>query len=204
MIPNVALCLCLVLAPPPAVPPAPPKTEAKKTENFERIRAAIQHSCVRECFILKEHDQHLGEKKRDERQQSCMRQCMDAEATRKAQEAVGGESWGLSKESAVEVCLPPGERIFLSELRCADGQAPTFQRSGNVGPRNPIASETFDESAMDPFFAVPPGKKDDHIVDRFEVVCSDRTVAVFMDMYHCGTPKPWAAPKGFTRPVEQR
>ncbi len=170
-------------------------------QELEKVRAAIQHGCVRECFILKEHDQFLAEKKRDERQQACMRQCMDAAATRAVQEAALDPEWGLTKELAIEVCLPPGEHLFLSELRCASGQPPTFKRSGNVGPRNPIASETFDEAWMDPFVPVPKGKKDEHIVDRYEVVCADKTAIVFLDMYHCGTPKPWAAPRGFTRPL---
>ena len=37
-------------------------------------------------------------------------------------------------------------------------------------------------------------------VDRYEVKCPKKTYTLFFDMYHCGTPKPWLAPKGFTRP----
>ncbi|NMB74249.1 MAG: hypothetical protein GYA21_03865 [Myxococcales bacterium] len=186
-------------SPPPALAGDPAQKDPD--QESEKVRAAIQHGCVRECFILKDHDQYLSEKKRDERQQGCMRQCMDAAATRVAQQTALEPSWGMTKELAIEVCLPPGEHLFLSELRCASGQAPTFKRSGNVGPRNPMASESFDEAWMDPFVAVPKGKKDEHIVDRYEVVCADKTVILFFDMYHCGTPKPWAAPKGFTRPL---
>lgn len=174
--------------------------QKKPDHDPEKVRAAIQHSCVSECFILKDHDQFLTEKKRDERQQACMRQCMDPALTRAALEATPDPEWGLTKELAIDVCLPPGEHLLLSELRCAGGQPPTFKRSGNVGPRNPIASESFDEAWMDPFLPVPKGKKDEHIVDRYEVVCPDKTVVVFMDMYHCGTPKLWAAPAGFSRP----
>ena len=129
-----------------------------------------------------------------------MDRCMDPKATAAAQAVVPAAGWGTTKEEAIEVCLPAGEHFFLKDLRCLDGSEPTFERAGNVGPRHPMTSETFDESMMDPTISPAPGKRDEHIIDRYHVTCKDQTVTLFLDMYHCGTPKPWAAPKGFTRP----
>jgi len=55
-------------------------------------------------------------------------------------------------------------------------------------------------SMMDPTHRLKPGEVDYHIIDSYEVKCSNKTRTLFFDMYHCGTPKPWQAPKGFTRP----
>lgn len=67
-----------------------------------------------------------------------------------------------SRENPVRVILATGERAYLSRLRCAAGDAPTFARSGNVGPG--------------PFGG---------IIDLYAVKCADKdAVEIYMDMYH--------------------
>ena len=109
---------------------------------------------------------------------------------------------GESKAAAVEVCMPRGQREYLSRLRCADGQAPTFQRAGSVGPRTapppPRQSEStkaYDQRAR---AEMAQGASDDHIVDLYKVRCDARTHDVYMDMYHCKGDPPGQAPAGFS------
>ena len=102
----------------------------------------------------------------------------------------GGAGFGLTKQRAVNVCMPDGERRFLSSLQCPDGSTPTFARRGNVGPRNPDSGE-LDMTAMDPHHVIPPGTVDSHIIDVYDVQCSGGpSIEVFMDMYHCSDPDP--------------
>lgn len=82
-----------------------------------------------------------------------------------------------SQANPVRADMPPGQRAYLSRLRCSNGQAPTFHRVGNYGP-GPYGS----------------------IIDGYEVVClnaSPATAMVFLDMYHPGHVET-AAPEGFT------
>lgn len=112
-----------------------------------------------------------------------------------------GETLGRTKHLAIEVCQPAGERAYLSRLRCADGQAPRFERSGNVGPRHDIKPGTPDSvllDQMDMHRPLPPGEVDYHVIDLYEVVCSDQTHEIYMDMYHCTGPQTKAPPAGFT------
>jgi hypothetical protein len=39
-----------------------------------------------------------------------------------------------SRQNPVRVAIPPGQRAYLARLRCPDGQAPAFERTGNLGP----------------------------------------------------------------------
>jgi hypothetical protein len=71
-----------------------------------------------------------------------------------------------SKANPVRVTMPQGQRLYLSRLRCSDGQAPQFFRAGNVGPG--------------PF---------GNIVDLYKVTCPGAEPAasdIYMDMYHGG------------------
>lgn len=82
-----------------------------------------------------------------------------------------------SRENPVRVEGPAGQRSYLSQLRCADGAPPKFQRSGNVGS-GPYGS----------------------IVDLYAVDCGASApgqVQVFMDMYFRGHVEARAVP-GFT------
>jgi hypothetical protein len=69
-----------------------------------------------------------------------------------------------SEKNPVRTSMPAGERAYLERLRCSDGNAPAFHRSGSVGEG-------------------PYGK----IMDRYELTCltgQPATASVYMDMYH--------------------
>lgn len=174
-----------------AAGPAP--DDAKLTE-------AVRHRCILECVWAKDHKFSGG--KGDAFMNACGEACMDPKAIQAAIEAEIPAGWGTTKKDAIEVCLPAGEQYFLRDLRCPGGERPTFERSGSVGPRNPIPEGTpFDMKMMDPTHRLAPGEVDHHTIDRYEVSCPGKTHTLYLDMYHCGTPKPWKAPKGFTRPL---
>ncbi|MCK6592912.1 MAG: hypothetical protein L6Q76_35610, partial [Polyangiaceae bacterium] len=108
---------------------------------------------------------------------------------------------GRTKEEAINVCQPMGQRAYLSRLRCPDGQPPRFGRRGNVGARNERKGSVTDEDLirqMDMSRILGPGEIDYHVIDLYEVQCSDTTHEIFMDMYHCADPKTNKPPSGFT------
>lgn len=85
-----------------------------------------------------------------------------------------GEPLG-SFENPVRAARPEGQRAYLGRLRCADGDAPRYQRTGNLGPG--IYQ---------------------NIVDNYRVQCRDGQQAdIVMDMYHPGYVERAAVP-GFT------
>ena len=86
-----------------------------------------------------------------------------AQAVAKALAAARKHPLG-SKLNPVRENMPQGQRAYLARLRCADGQAPAFERRGNIG----VGAFGF-------------------TVDHFEVTCPGKpAVDVFMDMYHDG------------------
>lgn len=117
------------------------------------------------------------------------------------------EQWGYTKATSIEVCKPRGQREYLSRLICSDGQHPTFYRVGNFGMRTPLTipenltpqeRKQFIASLPDCGAPIKPGETDYHIVDGYKVTCSDKTVMIYMDMYHCNQPVPTHAPQGFS------
>lgn len=69
-----------------------------------------------------------------------------------------------SQANPVRENMPNGEIAYLRKLRCADGKAPAFARSGSVG------TGVFG-----------------NIVDLYRVACPGKdTIEVYMDMYHDG------------------
>ena len=71
-----------------------------------------------------------------------------------------------SEQNPVRADFPPGQRAYLSRLRCADGKAPAFQRAGSMG------AGVFGS-----------------IVDAYDVTCAGSTPAksvIIMDMYFPG------------------
>lgn len=94
-----------------------------------------------------------------------------------------------SRDNPVRAEGPPGEREYLTRLRCPSGAAPNFERIGSFEPA-----------------------ADGHILDGYEVLC-DRplpepdtipgrarvpgSVEIFLDMYHSGH-REMAAVPGFT------
>jgi hypothetical protein len=110
---------------------------------------------------------------------------------------------GESKESAIEVCMPQGERDYLSALVCSNGQRPTFSRSGSVGERFPIPRDITSAQAdrlLRQAMGEPlrPGDVDHHVVDAYSIKCDGQNVVLYMDMYHCNRPAPKTAPNGFS------
>jgi hypothetical protein len=80
-----------------------------------------------------------------------------------------------SRENPVRAHRPQGQRAYLGRLRCPGGDAPDFNRSGNLGPG-----------------------VYGNIVDLYVLTCDDGTTAeVVMDMYHSGHVEERAVP-GFT------
>lgn len=62
--------------------------------------------------------------------------------------------------------MPEGQRAYLDRLRCADGNAPTYARGGNLGDG-------------------PYG----NIIDSYTVMCAGSEPAsarIILDMYHRG------------------
>jgi len=116
-----------------------------------------------------------------------------------AHAAPGPKGMGLSKERAIEVCLPPGQKAYLLVLRCPGGGRPQAKRAGSVGSRNAPLDPNDPRILlqMDPERPLQPGEPDFHIVDAVEARCGPLTYTLFFDMYHCPAPAP-IAPEGFT------
>lgn len=118
------------------------------------------------------------------------------------------ELYGLTKEEAIEVCNPEGQRQYLARLICLDGEPPTFYRVGNFGMRNPLDIDEYadltpqeqrelERRIMDSNRILQEGEIDIHIVDGYEVDCRDHKIMLYLDMYHCVQPVPEYAPAGF-------
>jgi hypothetical protein len=166
-----------------------------------RVKSAIRHRCILECVWLE--DRCTSSKAPDckDSTKACTAGCMDAAALKAAMAEKPPKTWGTTVKEAIEVCLPSGEQYFLRDLRCAGAKAPEFERSGSVGPRNPMPADAgFDENMIDPTYRLKKDQLDTHIIDKYEVRCEKKTYILYFDMYHCGTPKTWAAPEGFSRP----
>ncbi|GAA4025102.1 hypothetical protein GCM10022280_27470 [Sphingomonas swuensis] len=83
---------------------------------------------------------------------------------RKLAEAIAkAEAFPLgSKDNPVRANMPQGEQAYLRSLRCADGQAPEFMRSGSSG------TGVYG-----------------YILDAYDVRCAGKdAVSVMIDMYH--------------------
>jgi len=93
-------------------------------------------------------------------------------ATRLADKPLG------SAGNPVRADMPPGQRAYLSRLRCSNGRAPSFNRIGSMG-------------------AGPYGS----IIDAYQVDCAagatPASSVVHLDMYHPGYSEAAAVP-GFT------
>ncbi len=67
-----------------------------------------------------------------------------------------------SEKNPIRADMPPGERAYLARLRCADGNAPAFERLGSTG--------------IGPYH---------NILDLYTVQCAGaQPVSVYIDMYH--------------------
>ena len=110
---------------------------------------------------------------------------------------------GDTKATAIEVCMPPGQRAYLNRLLCADGSKPSYFRVGNFGPRNEVPPKLSDEDRTRLMLGkLQPGDPDLHIVDGYQVSCGETKRMVYMDMYHCKQAPPAAVPAGFGKQAE--
>jgi hypothetical protein len=111
---------------------------------------------------------------------------------------------GSSREHAIEVCEPAGERAYLARLVCPDNSHPAFDRIGSVGMRNDFPPDMSEDDRMKEMMAamanrkLEPGQPDRHIIDGYSVRCGTDDRTIYLDMYHCDTPAPRQAPEGFT------
>lgn len=113
--------------------------------------------------------------------------------------ATAAATLGSTRETAIEVCQPRGERAYLARLRCPDGKPAVFERTGNVGMRTAMTKPEHEEMVRQQIGGgVPPGQPDFHTLDLYKVTCGDRTTELLFDMYHCDKPAPDEAPAGFT------
>jgi len=125
--------------------------------------------------------------------------CSSAAPPTASSPAATDASYGLSSATAIEVCKPAGERKYVQRLRCADGSAPEFSRSGSGGTRTAAKTEEEQKKALDQMFGtMKPGDPDYHVIDYYEVRCGDKKTTLILDMYHCEQPEPTQAPAGFT------
>src|SRR5207244_10736684 len=87
-----------------------------------------------------------------------------------AHAAPGPKGMGLSKQRAVEVCLPPGEKAYTATLRCLSGDKPQIKRIGSVGTRNQPVDPNDPRILfqMDPERLLQHGEPDLHIVDHID------------------------------------
>ena len=110
---------------------------------------------------------------------------------------------GDTKATAIEVCMPPGQRAYLNRLLCADGSKPSYFRVGNFGPRNEVPPNLSDEDQARLMLGkLQPGDPDLHIVDGYQVSCGETKRMVYMDMYHCKQAPPTAVPAGFGKQAD--
>ncbi len=193
--------LALVLASTTVMASTPTGQAGKPKVDYKKLQGAIRHRCVLECVWL-EKSGLVSSNQSEDVTKACVANCMDPKSMKTALELKLSKTWGTSKKESIEVCLPPGEQRFLDDLRCKDGKAPSFKRIGSVGERNPSPKNTgFNENMMNPAYRLKKGELDTHVIDLYKVSCSDKDYKLYFDMYHCGTPKPWAAPAGFSRPA---
>ena len=113
-------------------------------------------------------------------------------------------AFGISKENAIEVYKPNGERAYLARLICPDSSHPTFDRIGSVGMRHDFPSDMSEDDQMKEMMAamtgqkLEPGQADRHMIDGYTVQCGSEGKTLYLDMYHCDAPAPNQAPDGFT------
>lgn len=111
--------------------------------------------------------------------------------------------YGKTRQQAIEVCKPDGQRAYLARLVCPDQSHPKFERQGSVGPRNDLPRDLSQEQMMqrllgDRFAPLADGATDHHMIDAYGVQCGKPRHTLYLDLYHCHTPAPDVAPEGFT------
>jgi hypothetical protein len=129
--------------------------------------------------------------------------CSSTPSTQPINAPSSNEPLGETKANSIEVCMPAGERTYLSSLVCSSGEHPKFSRDGNVGARVDIPRNISDaemNKLMKQALGEPlqPGEVDHHFVDVYSVSCGNAVVKLYFDMYHCNKPASTTAPRGFS------
>ena len=108
--------------------------------------------------------------------------------------------YGMDKKTAIEVCMPAGERAYLARLVCPSGESPKYQRIGSVGLRYKMPGSLTDDQqlalARRQATGLEQGEIDHHMIDKYEVACPFEVKYIFLDMYHCNSAPPAIAPTG--------
>jgi hypothetical protein len=170
------------------------------------VRQAILDRCLHRCDVRSQVHKLVGDPKSSAHRKACEKSCSTPESLDRALKAELPDDWGLSVKNAIETCTPIGTHDFLDDLLCKDGSKPAYRRIGQAGSRQKgpaIDINKVDIGNLD-MIRVPPGQPDTHIVDKWEVKCGSKIHTLFFDVYHCLDPKPWAAPKGFKRPLRKK
>jgi hypothetical protein len=111
---------------------------------------------------------------------------------------------GESKQMPIEVCMPAGQRAYLSRLVCPGGDPPSYKRVGSFGNRNDVPKKlppNEEQALLERVMRGAPlqaGEVDYHVVDGYELSCGETRRILFLDMYHCHQLPPTVAPHGFT------
>ena len=209
ILPSLSLALMLSLLPSGGHSAPTPldstKDEAIKVvptpEDQGKKRLVILHRCLLECDWAKPMCEQFEGKDCPDKHKTCIARCRDEQAIKAALATQPAATWGTIKPEAIEVCLPSGEHQFIRDLRCPDGTPPRYERVGSVGSRNPPPEGQQLELMPDATRPLKEGELDTHVVDQYRLNCGKKEIILFFDMYHCTGPKPWAAPKGFSRPL---
>lgn len=129
--------------------------------------------------------------------------CASTPDSRPSPAAAPAADFGLTRQTAIDVCQPTGQRAYLARLTCPNGRRPSFERIGSVGARQPIPDDMSEgelDRQLDDMVsghASPTSGPDYHIIDAYSVACGTATTTLYLDMYHCGVEPPSTAPAGF-------
>jgi hypothetical protein len=175
----------------------------------EPPRMVYRQAMFDRCMVLCDIRSQIHEMVKDPSAASYRKVCEDSCRVDKsldaALDAVLPADWGYTKLQAIDTCTVAGTHLFFNDLQCADGSRPEWKRVGGMGARE-------DEERTDPaqydhnnqdVRRIPPDQPDNHIVDKWKVECGSKTHFLYFDIYHCLDPKPWAAPRGFSRPLRK-
>ncbi|MBW1809306.1 MAG: hypothetical protein JRJ87_14010 [Deltaproteobacteria bacterium] len=169
------------------------------------VKQAILDHCLVCCDFRSQIHEWAKSPKAAANRKACEDSCRVKEKLAAASSPSLPSDWGETVRNAIETCTRVGTIHFLDELLCADGSKPKYKRIGQAGireagPQKDIKDIDFDNMDM---IRIPQGEPDTHIVDKWDVRCENKNHILYFDVYHCLDPKPWAAPKGFSRPLRK-
>jgi hypothetical protein len=110
-------------------------------------------------------------------------------------------AWFAQKKFAsAEVCMGPGENLWLSRLRCPDGERLKVVAHNEAGTRNEPATPDDPRllQQLDAGRRLQFGEPDLHLIDAVTISCSNGDHTFFVDTYHCTQFPEMNAPDGMT------